>query len=309
MTPVPHYWVVSRLTRRVVYLRPVVHFFPAYSLQARLLFGASSLLGCVVFGRVAGDSAAAYILKNYDDVTSRAAARVAGVVAQLGAQPETAKVREETPTSSGEVTSPPSPGRKSYAIDEVVKHHRNDIGSSSMGGHTSLPNFVERHPGLLSTSQYPSLDTAGAYHRHISWFATINRYFVVVASFLDKLIEVLECSFVTSGSGWKHTAFRVMEKFRTSPEECRGNFGASVSIRRRSKRLIRGVIILVGLASRIRPKSGEHSLPGDGWPEHEEAIHFGEIVGLPLMKSSHENIHKSVTVDVLKQRRQRSTAS
>ncbi|KAH8993038.1 hypothetical protein EDB86DRAFT_3078855 [Lactarius hatsudake] len=77
MTPVPHYWVVSRLTRRVVYLRPV--------------FGASSLLGCVVFGRVAGDSAAAYILKNYDDVTSRAAARVAGVVAQLGAQPETAK--------------------------------------------------------------------------------------------------------------------------------------------------------------------------------------------------------------------------
>jgi succinate dehydrogenase/fumarate reductase flavoprotein subunit len=46
--------------------------------------GGSSLLGCVVFGRVAGDSAAAYLLQNFGDVSSRAAGRVA---AQLGAQP------------------------------------------------------------------------------------------------------------------------------------------------------------------------------------------------------------------------------
>ncbi|KAH9048724.1 hypothetical protein EDB84DRAFT_1599730 [Lactarius hengduanensis] len=80
MTPVPHYWVVSRLTRG-----------RGCRWCASNRFGGSSSLGCVVFGRVAGDSAAAYILKNYGDVTSRAAARVAGVAAQLGAQPETAK--------------------------------------------------------------------------------------------------------------------------------------------------------------------------------------------------------------------------
>ncbi|KAH9073366.1 hypothetical protein EDB83DRAFT_2516248 [Lactarius deliciosus] len=126
----PHYWVVSRLTRGVVYLRPVVHFFPAYSLQARLSV-----------------SAAAYILKNYGDVTSRAAARVAGVVAQFGAQPETAKVKEETPTSSGEATSPPNSGRKSYAIDEVVKHNRNDIWVIVDGQVLYMTKFLPDHLG------------------------------------------------------------------------------------------------------------------------------------------------------------------
>ena len=57
--------------------------------------GGSSLLGCVVFGRVSGDTAAAYLLQNFGDVSSRAAGRVAGVASQLGAQPETARAREE----------------------------------------------------------------------------------------------------------------------------------------------------------------------------------------------------------------------
>lgn len=53
--------------------------------------GGSSLLGCVAFGRVTGDTAAAYLLENYGNVSSRAAGRIAGVAAQLGAQPETAR--------------------------------------------------------------------------------------------------------------------------------------------------------------------------------------------------------------------------
>jgi len=85
----------------------------------------SSLLGCVVFGRVAGDTATVYLLQNYGDMSLQAAGCVAGVAAQLGTQPETLKVKEVA-TSSGATTSPPSSGGKSYTIDKVAKHNKND---------------------------------------------------------------------------------------------------------------------------------------------------------------------------------------
>jgi succinate dehydrogenase/fumarate reductase flavoprotein subunit len=47
--------------------------------------GGSLLLGCVVFGRVAGDSTAS-LLQDFGDVSSRAAGRIAGAAAQLGAR-------------------------------------------------------------------------------------------------------------------------------------------------------------------------------------------------------------------------------
>ncbi len=110
--------------------------------------GGSSLLGCVVFGRVAGDAAAAHLLQNYGDVTSRAAGRVAGVAAQLGARPKVAKVREETATSSGAATSPPSSGGESYTIDEVAKHNKKDDFWVIVDGQVlDVSEFLPDHPG------------------------------------------------------------------------------------------------------------------------------------------------------------------
>ena len=110
--------------------------------------GGSSLLGCVVFGRVAGDTAAAYLLQNFGDVSSRAAGRIAGVAAQLGAQPGTAKVREGVATSPGAVTSPPSSGGKSYTIDEVAKHNKkDDIWVIVDGQVLDVTQFLPDHPG------------------------------------------------------------------------------------------------------------------------------------------------------------------
>jgi flavocytochrome c len=45
--------------------------------------GGSSLLGCVVFGRVAGDSAAAYLLQNTGSSSSKAASRLGAVAGHL----------------------------------------------------------------------------------------------------------------------------------------------------------------------------------------------------------------------------------
>ncbi|THH09792.1 hypothetical protein EW145_g1758 [Phellinidium pouzarii] len=47
--------------------------------------GGSSLLGCVVFGRVAGDSAAAYLLQNSSDASDKAKGRLGAVAGHLGA--------------------------------------------------------------------------------------------------------------------------------------------------------------------------------------------------------------------------------
>ena len=85
--------------------------------------GGSSLLGCVVFGRVAGDSAAAYVLQTTSAAVAKAGGRLTAIAAQVGsgspsapsgtAQPETKKVA----VAGG-----------SYTMDEVAKHNSpNDV--------------------------------------------------------------------------------------------------------------------------------------------------------------------------------------
>lgn len=48
--------------------------------------GGSSLLGCVVFGRVSGDSAAAYLLQCLGPLAGKAAGRLGAVSGHLGAE-------------------------------------------------------------------------------------------------------------------------------------------------------------------------------------------------------------------------------
>lgn len=107
--------------------------------------GGSSLLGCVVFGRVAGDSAAAYLLQNFGDVSSRAAGRVASVAAQLGAQQQ-----PESEKAGAAATSPPSTagGLKTYTMEEVAKHNKkDDIWVVVDGQVLDVTGFLPDHPG------------------------------------------------------------------------------------------------------------------------------------------------------------------
>lgn len=108
--------------------------------------GGSSLLGCVVFGRVAGDTAAAYLLQNYGNVSNRAAGRLAGVATHLGA-PETKKAKEEVTISSSAASSSPSSG-KAYTIDEVASHNKKeDIWVIIDGQVLDVTKFLPDHPG------------------------------------------------------------------------------------------------------------------------------------------------------------------
>ena len=54
--------------------------------------GGSSLLGCVVFGRVSGDSAASYLLQTIGPLAEKAAGRLGAVAGHLGAESSSSKV-------------------------------------------------------------------------------------------------------------------------------------------------------------------------------------------------------------------------
>jgi succinate dehydrogenase/fumarate reductase flavoprotein subunit len=80
--------------------------------------GGSSLLGCVVFGRVSGDSAAAYLLQQSSAAIAKAGGRLGAISGQLGtpsASPAPAKKAPEAPAAS-------SSGKKEYTLADVGQH-------------------------------------------------------------------------------------------------------------------------------------------------------------------------------------------
>jgi hypothetical protein len=85
--------------------------------------GGSSLLGCVVFGRVSGDSAAAYLLQTTSAAVAKAGGRLSALAGQLGAGPalssaaSPAAPQEEQKASSGSNT---------YTMEDVAKHNKKD---------------------------------------------------------------------------------------------------------------------------------------------------------------------------------------
>ena len=86
--------------------------------------GGSSLLGCVVFGRVSGDSAAAYLLQTASAAVQKAGGRLSALTGQLGSGSSQA-VPASTPTAA-----PAAPvGTASaglYAMEEIAKHNKKD---------------------------------------------------------------------------------------------------------------------------------------------------------------------------------------
>lgn len=85
--------------------------------------GGSSLLGCVVFGRVSGDSAAAYLLQTSGAIVQKAGGRLSALAGQLGSGSTAAAPAAPTPAAA----APAAKGASgSYTMAEVAKHNTKD---------------------------------------------------------------------------------------------------------------------------------------------------------------------------------------
>jgi len=107
--------------------------------------GGSSLLGCVVFGRVSGDSAAAYLLQAASAAVQKAGGRLSALSGQLGSGSAPAPAAKST-------SAPTAPTGKApagmYSMDEVAKHNKKDDVWVVVNGEVlDVTNFLPDHPG------------------------------------------------------------------------------------------------------------------------------------------------------------------
>ena len=81
--------------------------------------GGSSLLGCVVFGRVSGDSAAAYLLQATSAAVQKAGGRLAAVAGHVDSKPAATEQRKPEEKAVGGAS-------KQYSADEVARHNKKE---------------------------------------------------------------------------------------------------------------------------------------------------------------------------------------
>jgi len=81
--------------------------------------GGSSLLGCVVFGRVSGDSAAAYLLQATSAAVQKAGGRLGALAGHLSPP-------SSTPAASAPGPAGPAAASGEYTLAEVAKHNKKD---------------------------------------------------------------------------------------------------------------------------------------------------------------------------------------
>jgi len=142
--------------------------------------GGSSLLGCVVYGRVAGDSASNYLFQQALNSTSSAAQRLGQISlhidpaqpgkvtvewAQVGQSPNSSTT--DAPESHKQTAAGPAPKKdngktaskpndpkkfeipeEEFSMDEVAKHNKkDDLWVVVKGVVLDLTNWLDEHPG------------------------------------------------------------------------------------------------------------------------------------------------------------------
>lgn len=107
--------------------------------------GGSSLLGCVVFGRVSGDSAAAYLLQATSAAVQKAGGRLGALAGHVSGSPTPAAV--STPDSASATPVGKSTSGE-YTLAEVAKHNqKDDIWVVIDGQVLDVTKFLPDHPG------------------------------------------------------------------------------------------------------------------------------------------------------------------
>ncbi|KAG0702971.1 Flavocytochrome c [Suillus ampliporus] len=156
MTPVLHYTMGGLeidTESRVVGKdgKPIAGLFAAGEVAGGVhganRLGGSSLLGCVVFGRVSGDSAAAYLLQATSAIVQKAGGRLGALAGQLESKPASSSApapAQPTPTSA----SAQSSASKEFTVADVAKHNKkDDIWVIVDGQVLDVTSFLPDHPG------------------------------------------------------------------------------------------------------------------------------------------------------------------
>ncbi|KAJ8521171.1 hypothetical protein ONZ45_g2088 [Pleurotus djamor] len=110
--------------------------------------GGSSLLGCVVFGRVSGDSAAAYLLQTTSEIVKKAGGRLGALAGQLSSAPSTSAAPSPSVAAAAATSSSESGKAGAYSMDEVAKHNKKDDVWVVIDGQVlDVTSFLPDHPG------------------------------------------------------------------------------------------------------------------------------------------------------------------
>jgi len=105
--------------------------------------GGSSLLGCVVFGRVSGDSAAAYLLQQTSEIVQKAGGRLSALTGQLSGGASSSPVSPSAPAPAAAKST-----SKEFSPADVAKHNKKDDCWVIVDGKVlDVTNFLPDHPG------------------------------------------------------------------------------------------------------------------------------------------------------------------